>query len=189
MDPYCLTVHIYKDGKTIKKSTRLHRSQDSSLGRGMASEERDIFSSLAQFPNLVIVPLADVHWASQVIVVKNLSVNAGDVRDARHMGLIPASERFPGGGHGNSLQYFCLENPMNRGDWWATVYGITVRHNWSDTACSTHRCSLKATFSFIALFSICDLFHTHTQSLERRLVVHFLVKPTPDQMPLEGLHS
>ena len=68
MDPYCLTVHIYKDGKTIKKSTRLHRSQDSSLGRGMASEERDIFSSLAQFPNLVIVPLADVHWASQVIV-------------------------------------------------------------------------------------------------------------------------
>ena len=136
------------------------------------------------------MPLADVHWASQLTVIKNPSVNAGDVRHARHTGLIPGSERFPRGGHGNSLQYFCLENPMNRGDWWATVHGITVRHNWSNIACSMHGCSLKATFSFTALFSICDYFththtHTHTQSLER-LVVHFLVKPTPDQMPLEG---
>ena len=41
----------------------------------------------------------------------------------------------------------------------------TVRHNWSNTACSMHGCSLKATFSFIALFSICDYFtHTHTHT-------------------------
>ena len=45
-------------------------------------------------------------------VVKNLPANAGDTRDA---GLIPGSGRSPGGGNGNLLQYFCLENPMDRG--------------------------------------------------------------------------
>ena len=42
------------------------------------------------------------------LVVKNFPVNAGDVRDA---GLITGSGRFPGGGHGNPLQYSCLEDP------------------------------------------------------------------------------
>ena len=46
---------------------------------------------------------------------------AGDVRD---MGSIPGSGRFPGGGHGNPLQYSYLENPMDRGAWWATVHGF-----------------------------------------------------------------
>ena len=46
-----------------------------------------------------------------VLVVKNLPANVEDIRDA---GLIPGSGRFSGGGHGNSLQYSCLENPMNR---------------------------------------------------------------------------
>ena len=49
--------------------------------------------------------------------VKKPSANAEDVRD---MGLIPGLGRSSGGGHGNSLQYSCLENPMNRGAWWAT---------------------------------------------------------------------
>ena len=40
------------------------------------------------------------------------------------MGLIPGSGRFPGGGHGNPLQYFCLENPMDRGAWWPTAQGL-----------------------------------------------------------------
>ena len=50
--------------------------------------------------------------------VKNLPAKAGDIRD---MGSIPGSGRSPGGGHGNPLQYSCLENPMDRGAWWATV--------------------------------------------------------------------
>ena len=59
-------------------------------------------------------------WASQVVlVVKNLPANAGDIRD---VGLIPGSGRSPGGGHGNPFQYSCLENPMDRGEWWATVH-------------------------------------------------------------------
>ena len=55
-------------------------------------------------------------------MVKNLPATAGDIRDA---GLIPRSGRSPGGGHGNSHQYSCLENPVDRGAWWATVHGIT----------------------------------------------------------------
>ena len=47
-------------------------------------------------------------------MVKNTPANAGDIRD---VGLIPGSERSPGGGHGNSLQYSCLENSMDRGAW------------------------------------------------------------------------
>ena len=55
-------------------------------------------------------------------MVKNLPANAGDIRDAS---LIPGSGRFPGGGNGNPLQYSCLENPMDREAWQATVHGVT----------------------------------------------------------------
>ena len=54
------------------------------------------------------------------LVVKNPPANAGDVRDA---GSIPESRKSPGGGHGNPLQYSCLENPMVREAWQATVHG------------------------------------------------------------------
>ena len=53
-------------------------------------------------------------------MVKKLPANAGDLRDA---GLIPGSERSTGGGHGDPLQYSCLENPMDRGAWWTTSKG------------------------------------------------------------------
>ena len=53
--------------------------------------------------------------------VKNLSANAGDVVD---MGSVPGSGRSPGGGHGNPLQYSCLQNPMAKGTWWATVHRV-----------------------------------------------------------------
>ena len=55
-------------------------------------------------------------------MLKNLVANAGDIRD---MGSIPGSGRSPGGGHGNPLQYSCLENPMDRGPWWATVHRVS----------------------------------------------------------------
>ena len=56
------------------------------------------------------------------LVVKNPPTNTGDVRD---MGLIPRSGRSPGGGLDNPLQYPCLDNPMDRGAWWAAVHGVT----------------------------------------------------------------
>ena len=55
-------------------------------------------------------------------VVKNLPANAGDVRDADS---IPGSGKSPGGGNGNPLQYFCLENPRDRGAWQATVHKVS----------------------------------------------------------------
>ena len=54
-------------------------------------------------------------------MVKNLPANAGDTGGA---GLIPGSERSPGEGNGNPFRCFCLENPMDRGTWWATVHGV-----------------------------------------------------------------
>ena len=59
---------------------------------------------------------------SQVaLAVKNPPANAEDIRDVEST---PGSEISPGGQHGNPLQYSCLENPMNRGAWWATVHRI-----------------------------------------------------------------
>ena len=64
-----------------------------------------------------------VSWASQVVLeVKNLPAKAGDIRD---VGSVPGLGRFPGGMHGNPLLYSCLENPMDRGAWRATVHRVT----------------------------------------------------------------
>ena len=56
------------------------------------------------------------------LVLKNPPASAGDVRDT---GFIPGSGRPPGGGHSNPLQYSCLENPMDKGDWPATAHSVT----------------------------------------------------------------
>jgi len=66
--------------------------------------------------HFLIYPALFPFWASQVVlVVKNSPANAGDTGDAYS---IPESGRFPGGG---TLKYSCLENPMDRGAWRATV--------------------------------------------------------------------
>ena len=67
------------------------------------------------------------NWASKMaLVVKNLPANAGDPRD---VGSILGSGIAPGGGHSNPLHCSCLENPMDRGAWWATVHGVAKRHD------------------------------------------------------------
>ena len=58
----------------------------------------------------------------EVLMVKNSPANAEDVRDT---GLILGSGRSPGGGHGNPLQYSCLEDPTDREAWWSTVHKVT----------------------------------------------------------------
>ena len=55
-------------------------------------------------------------------MVKNWPASAGDTRD---LGSIPGSGRYPGEGNGNPLEFSCLENPMDREAWRATVHGIT----------------------------------------------------------------
>ena len=56
-----------------------------------------------------------------VLVVKNPPANAGEIRDA---GSVPGSGRSPGGGHGNPVQYSCLENPVDRGVWQVIVHSV-----------------------------------------------------------------
>ena len=70
-----------------------------------------------------VEPKHQCNGAYQVaLLVKNPSASA---RDARDMGSVPGSGRSPGGGHGSPLPYSCLENPMDRGAWQATVNGVT----------------------------------------------------------------
>ena len=66
------------------------------------------------------------------LVVKNPPANAGDIR---HTSSIPGSGRSPGGGHGNLLQYSCLENPMDKGAWWDSPQG----HKESDVTEATYQ--------------------------------------------------
>ena len=72
--------------------------------------------------DLLVLLTSSYSQASQVaLAVKNPPANAGDLRV---VGSIPDSGRSPGGGHSTPLQYSCLENPMDRGAWWATVCGV-----------------------------------------------------------------
>ena len=70
---------------------------------------------------------------------KASTCNAGDP------GLIPRSGRSPGEGNGNPLQYSCLENSMDRGDWWATVHGVAKSWTWLSNFTSLHFTSLHFT--------------------------------------------
>ena len=81
-------------------------------------------------------------------LVKKPLPDAGDKRDTI---LIPGSERSSGGGHGNPLQYSCLENPKDRGDWRATVHRVTKTRRW-----------LK---QLISLFLSLSHTHIHTQKV------------------------
>ena len=69
-------------------------------------------------------------------MVKNLPVNAGDTGD---VGSIPRSGRSPEERHGNPLQYFCLENPMDRGAWRDTVYGVSKSQTWLSDWAHRHK--------------------------------------------------
>ena len=70
----------------------------------------------------ISLPMRDVEGASQVaLMVKNLPANTGDIRDT---GSILGLGRSPEGGHGNPLQYSCLENPMDRGARQAIVHRV-----------------------------------------------------------------
>ena len=95
-------------------------------------------------------PLCHIGWISQVaLVVKNPPVKAGEIRDA---GSIPGLGRSPGGRHVNSLQYPCLENPMDRRAGQAIVHRVT--QIWTQLKqLSTHTC--------VVLFEVSLLWNTY----------------------------
>ena len=80
-------------------------------------------------------------WASQVVHwVKHLPAVQETLGD---MGSIPGSGRSPGGGHGNPLQYSCLENLMDRGAWQATVHGVAKKRTQLSNSARTHTHVIK----------------------------------------------
>ena len=82
------------------------------------------------------------------LVIRNLPA----MQETRDLGLICELERSPRGGHGNPLQYSCLENLMNRGAWQATVHEVAEsRTRLSDLAC-IHVCLCQLAKKFILAF-------------------------------------
>ena len=71
--------------------------------------------------NILCALIASLGASQVVLMVKNRLANAGDARD---VGLISGSGRSPGIGNGNLLQSSCLENPMERGAWWASAHRV-----------------------------------------------------------------
>ena len=89
-----------------------------------------------------------------MLVVKNPSTKAGDIRD---VGSIPGWGRYPGEGNGSPLQYSCFENPMDRGAWWATIHGVKE----SDTTeAAEHKDTTQAYFQerIVGLVAIVNVF-------------------------------
>ena len=90
-----------------------------------------------------------------VLVVKNLSANAGDTRD---VGSIPGLGISPRVGNGKPLQYSCLQNSMDRGAWWAAVHGVArSRTRLSDFTFTFHIHALEkemATHSSVLAWGI-----------------------------------
>ena len=116
-------------------------------------------------------------------MVKNPPANAGGIRDASS---IPGSGRFPGKGHGKPLQYSCLENPMERGGWWATVHRVTKsltqlkqlsththRHTHTHAQTHTHIYTPHFLYPFLHCFHVLAIINKATISMLLLLLSHF----------------
>ena len=101
--------------------------------------------------------------ACQVVLeVKSPPANAQDIRG---VGLIPGSGRSPGGVHGNPLQYFCLENPMDRGAWWTTVHRVSKSQTWlKQPSTHTHWALLLSTPLLLSIVEWCFYRFQFTES-------------------------
>ena len=105
-------------GLEAAASPASHSQGRSGEGLSLANDSESERSGLGM---LKIQTLGSV-WASQVaLVVKNSTANPGDIR---YVGLIPGSGRSPGKGMESHFSKSCLENPMDRGGWWATVQRV-----------------------------------------------------------------
>ena len=78
-------------------------------------------------------------WVFPCDCTKAPTCNAGDTGDS---GFIPGFGRSPGGGNENPLQYSCLGNPLDRGDWWAMVLGVPMSQTWLITYTYAYICVL-----------------------------------------------
>ena len=91
-------------------------------------------------------------------MIKNPPANAGDIRDP---GSIPGLGRFPGEECGNSVQYSCLENPMDRGAWWAMVHGVTqsqTRLKRLSTALASSKLFIVYPNHYLTVYTLLEVF-------------------------------
>ena len=97
-------------------------------------------------------------WSSQVVLmVKNLTANVGDIKD---VGSLPRSGRSSGRKHGNLIQYSCLDNPMDRGAWWAMAHRVTKSRPQLKPF-SVHTCRLYTNVNFKWRLVILQTYCTH----------------------------
>ena len=101
-----------------------------------------LFSESAETNNDKVSSIGLPCWLSG----KESACKAGAAGDA---GLIPASGRFPVGGYGNPLQYSCLENPMDRGAWQATVYRLSESDKTEVTEHARVACNNRNMFTVV----------------------------------------
>ena len=138
-------MQVWSDKKWRAVSQQWKNFTPQLLWVGKPSEmEEHCFSS--------IFPLKARVASHVALVVKNPPTNSGDIRDTS---LIPGSGRSPGEGHSNPLQYSCLENPMDRVVWWATVHSIAksqTRLKWLSTVQLTAQYRLNADMKLMLLF-------------------------------------
>ena len=105
-------------------------------------------------------------WTSQLaLIVKNVPANEGHIRD---VGSILGSGRSHGGGHGNPLQYSCLENPMDRGPWQVTLYRVTK--SWRQLNRLSRHAYMCACIHICILFHI--LFHYDLSQVKWAFLLH-----------------
>ena len=109
-------------------------------------------------------------------VVKNPPVSAGDA------GSLPDPGRSPGGGNGNPFHYSCLENPTDRGAWWATVHGVTKNptwlSDWTTTANPEHPFKLCVDLALVLKNPVEGSLHCTTDFESKEWILHRLIMKT-----------
>ena len=92
-----------------------------------------------------------VHFWKALLFYVCFPGSTADKADSGDLGLIPESGRSPGEGHGNLLQYSSLENPKDRGTWWARVHRVTKSLMWLNTAQCISLCN-RNRYLFLMMF-------------------------------------
>ena len=127
-------------GKTIALTRQTFVGKVMSLLLNMLS--RLVITFLPRSKRLLI------SWLQSPSASGKEPANTGDLRD---VGLIPGLGRSPEGRHSFPVQYSCLENPMDRGAWWATVHGVTKQLDTTERL-STHTCKRVLSISTCQIF-------------------------------------
>ena len=109
-------------------------------------------------------------------VVKNPPANAVDTGDAVS---IHGSGRSPGGGNGNPLQYSCLENPTDKGAWWAALHAVAKSWTWQSTHTQTHMCNWITLLYSRNQHNIVNQLYFNKINFFKKLSMHPRVKSTP----------